>query len=146
MHHAWLNATCRKSSQLYLLIPRSKSFILLLAVVIQIHRVMILFSFLSGGAGLEVRGPGVGQDLPVGLPHRVHTRNRPHLHPSPTGVPLVSSSSHGEGRATLQLRSTGLADLHLQGIHVQKNLRINPDTQEDPGLSLVTVWVDPWVL
>ena len=83
---------------------------------------MILFSLLSGRAGLEVRGPGVGQDLPVGLPHCVHTWNHPHLHPSPTEVPLVSSSGYDEGGATLQLRSTGIALVYApKGIHVQKN-------------------------
>lgn len=39
------------------------------------------FAF-SGGAGLEVCGSGVGQDLPLGLPHRLSAGHHPHLHSS----------------------------------------------------------------
>ncbi|CAG5929112.1 unnamed protein product [Menidia menidia] len=38
-------------------------------------------------AGLEVCGSGVGQDFPVGVPHRVHTGNRFNLHPRSADVP-----------------------------------------------------------
>lgn len=39
-----------------------------------------------GGAGLEVRGSGVGQDLPLGLPHRLRAGHHPHLHSSSAEV------------------------------------------------------------
>lgn len=40
----------------------------------------------SGCSRLEVRGSGVGQDLPVGLPHSVNTGNCPNLHPCSADV------------------------------------------------------------
>lgn len=41
----------------------------------------------SGCSRLEVRGSGVGQDFPVGLPHSVNTGNCPNLHPCSADVP-----------------------------------------------------------
>lgn len=46
-----------------------------------------LLSVSSGRARLEIRGSGVGQDFPVGLPHSVDTGNYSNLHPCSADVP-----------------------------------------------------------
>lgn len=43
-------------------------------------------SDLPGGAGLEIRGSGVGQDLPLGFPHCLSSGHHPHLHSSSAEV------------------------------------------------------------
>lgn len=47
----------------------------------------------SGCTGLEVCGPGVGQDLPVDFPVCLSSRHHPHLHSSSADVHEDPSSS-----------------------------------------------------
>ena len=49
---------------------------------------------LSGCTRLEVCGSGVGQDLPLGLPHGVNTGNSSHLHPCSADVPQLTMNTH----------------------------------------------------
>lgn len=53
----------------------------------------------SGCSRLEVRGSGVGQDFPVGLPHSVNTGNCSNLHPCSADVPQHTlMNSHTNSR------------------------------------------------